>query len=443
VIAAWTISHTAGWTMSRFCHLLTPALILCLSLLSSVAVLAQNDEPSNEWNRFRGPNGSGIDASEKLPVDLQTDNAKWRVKLAGSGHSSPIIAGDQILVTSYSAANELVLQSLSIASGKQNWIWKTRLAVAPMHRLNSPAASTPAADSTNVYVLAFEPGHLRLFAINLNSGQQVWDRDFGNWTAQHGFASSPIVVDGKVVFVNSQEESQNGDPTANEMTAVKTADGTDAWHRKLSTDKASYSVPIVVSNGASAKTIISTTTAEGVYATSTDTGSPEWNLPEPFPDRPVGSAVVHGRMVYAACGSGGGGKLLTAINLDSPDHAPQFELHENVCYVPTPIFVNDWLFVFADNGVVSCIEPEHGKTVWRERVGDGFWGSPVSDGRNLFCLDKTGVAHVVAASNQFKRVGKFPLGEPTSATPAIANGQLFLRTETSLCCFGNAAEPAN
>lgn len=429
--------------MNRSGTLFTLALISWLFVFSSTSVFAQENEALSGWNRFRGPNGSGVDTSAELPVNLQADKADWHVKLAGSGHSSPIVAGNQVLVTSYTAGNELALESLDAASGKQTWIWKTKLSVAPMHRLNSPASSTPATDSKNAFVLAFEPGHLRLFAINLKSGKQSWDRDFGSWTAQHGFAASPIVVDGKVVFVNSQEASQNGQPTANEMTAVNAADGTDAWHRKLSENKASYSVPIVVTDGESGTTIISTTTAEGVYATSAPTGLPKWKLPEPFPDRPVGSAVLHGRTVYAACGSGGGGKLLTAINLDAPDHAPQFELHQNVCYVPTPIFVKDWLFVFADNGVVSCIEPEHGETVWRERICDGFWGSPASDGRNLFCMDKTGVVYVLAVSNEFKRLGKFPLDEPTSATPAIANGQLFLRTESALYCFGKAAKTTN
>jgi len=426
------------WRKSLACFLL-PWLLVTEFGTSQLA--GQENAVTGSWNRFRGPNGSGVDTSAELPIDLQPHKAVWNIKLAGSGHSSPVISGGQIFVTSYTPAGELVLQSLELSSGKQTWIWKTPLSRAPMHTLNSPASSTPALDSDNAYLLAFEPGHLRLFAINLKSGEKVWDRDFGAWTAQHGFAASPIVVDNQVVLVNSQEVSQNGKPTANEMIAVHSTDGTDSWRRPLSEDKASYSVPLVLDQGEKGSLIISTTTAEGIYATAAASGKAEWQVANPLPDRPVGSAILHGRTVYAACGSGGGGKLLTAIDLDSPGRSPRFELHQSVSYVPTPIFVNQWLFLFADSGIVSCIDPEKGDSVWRERISEGFWGSPVSDGRNLYCMDKAGVVHIIAADKQFRQTGKFPLGEATSATPAISHGKLILRTESSLSCFARTPEP--
>jgi outer membrane protein assembly factor BamB len=397
----------------------------------------QIDCQADDWSRFRGPNGSGVDRSAAVPVDLRPESARWRATLAGSGHSSPVTGAGCVFVTSYvqnsGEASELTLECFNESTGERRWQWSTPLAVHPMHRLNNPAASTPAVDDRHVYLLATEPGHLYLIAID-HQGVEAWRRDFGEWVAQHGFGTSPIVADGKVVLVNSQEPvPERPEPTASRMIAVSAADGSDVWETPLAGGRACYAVPILADQPDGSRSLIGSTFAEGIFAVDLATGRMLWKQPC-FEQRIVGSPILDGSLVLGNNGSGGGGNFLVAVGLD--DHAVRYRLNQSIAYVPTLLAVDQRVYVVADNGVASCYSLDGGDPLWRQRLGDGFWSSPVSDGRNLFCVDKDGTVHVVAAKDQFELLGSFELGEPTQATPAIHNGQLLVRTARQLFCFG-------
>ncbi len=412
--------------------------------------------PQTGWNRFRGPNGSGLDSSQPLPEKLSSENTLWKQKLAGTGHSSPIVSGDRVLVTAWDGSGQLWMQDFSLQDGTAGWTWKSPLQPAPMHRLNSPAASTPATDGRRAFVLACESGHLLLFAIGLDKGETLWTRDFGEWKAQHGFAASPVVVDDLVVFVNSQENPDNSPGPAGVMIAVRADTGADAWQRKLLPGKAAYAVPLVVPSTGGDSVIVNSSSSDGIYATRARDGAALWNSTA-LPERTVGSSILMGERVLASCGSGGGGRLMIGVDLPVPERnnaapsgeapetvsernvpvvSPALELHKNLCYVPTPIAVDGRLYLFADNGVVSCVDPGNGEYHWREKLCQGWWGSPVSDGRRIYSVDKDGVVHVIIAGETFSGDSSFPLGEASSATPALSGGRLVLRTESQLWCFG-------
>ncbi len=403
-------------------------LCLCWQLLAGAPLSA------DDWTRFRGPNGSGVDASVELPIALDPQSAQWQTQLAGSGHSSPVVWKNNVFITSYLAdRKQLSLESIDLTAGQRSWQWTMPLAIHPMHRLNNPAASTPAVDAQNIYLLATEPGHLYLIAIS-HEGQEKWRRDFGPWVAQHGFGTSPIVVDGTVVFVDSQEPAPNmPQPGASRMIAVSANDGSDVWETPLAGELACYGVPIVVENPDGGHNLIGSTLGEGVFAVDLKTGRLLWKQPC-FEQRIVGSPILAGDLVLDNNGSGGGGKFLVAFDLAK--RSVRYKLEQSISYVPTLLAVRDRLYIVADNGVASCYSLNDGELVWRKRLSDGFWSSPVSDGRHVFCLDKNGKLFVVAASDTFQLVGSFDFGEPTQATPAISDGHLLVRTASKLFCFG-------
>ncbi|NQT89006.1 PQQ-binding-like beta-propeller repeat protein, partial [bacterium] len=113
-----------------------------------------------------------------------------------------------------------------------------------------------------------------------------------------------------------------------------------------------------------------------------------------------------------------------------------YEIKRPVPLVPTPVVKGNRLFLWNDNGSIACHDVTNGKQIWRERVHGSFYGSPVCVGDRLYCISKRGNVFVVAASDTFKELARVPLGEPSFATPAVANGVMYLRTRSRLFSLG-------
>jgi outer membrane protein assembly factor BamB len=409
---------------------------LIASFIAAALIVWQSvPGPAQEqgWARFRGPNGSGVDDSIALDTELDLKKALWQVSLAGDGNSSPIVMNDTVIACGYQSTGEFHVQALALDDGRELWRWSTKVDVHPMHRLNHMASSTPATDGERLFVLVPEAEHMRLHALN-RQGEVEWSHDFGRWTAQHGFGMSPMICDDLVIVVNSQEPHQGlPAPGTSEVIALRVNDGEIVWRAPLSGDRACYSVPVVFRDGQKVL-LLNASTGEGLYALDVLTGKRTWNEPA-LSLRVVGSPVLHGNRLFANNGSGGGGNFLVGLDVTATPPKVRFEQHRAMGYVPTVIVANGLLFSPTDSGMVTCLDPETGEERWTERVSSGFWSSPVSDGRSLFCLDKDGVMHVIAADGKFEEIGRFPLGEPSKATPAIHHGHLIIRTDGHLYCF--------
>jgi len=100
--------------------------------------------------------------------------------------------------------------------------------------------------------------------------------------------------------------------------------------------------------------------------------------------------------------------------------------------VPTPLVKDDLLFLWADDGQVTCVHVATGEQIWRERVGGSFYGSPVCVNDRLYCISKKGDVVVLAASDEFQLLARVPLGELSYATPAVSNGVMYLKTYSHL-----------
>jgi len=141
-------------------------------------------------------------------------------------------------------------------------------------------------------------------------------------------------------------------------------------------------------------------------------------------------------MVLASCGTLGSDKSAVALRLPSRANGKTAEvayrIPKGVSYVPTPIVSEGRIYFWGDNGVVSCYEGATGKELWRERVGGDYFGSPVLCNGKIYALGTRGELTAISAGSTFKLLGKLETGEPTNSTPAIANGTLYVRTESHL-----------
>jgi outer membrane protein assembly factor BamB len=164
-----------------------------------------------------------------------------------------------------------------------------------------------------------------------------------------------------------------------------------------------------------------------------------WQLRDVFDRRVVASPIVAGDLVIGNCGEAQAGRLLIAVRPGSKDQKPlvAYTLTVNPPYVPTPLAKGDLLFLLTDSGVASCLRASTGKLIWQQRLNAPFYGSFVCVADRLYAISRKGDVFVLSASEKFQLLARNPLGENSYATPAIANGRMYLRTYSHLICLSS------
>jgi len=404
-----------------------------------------------QWSRFRGTDGAGVSDAASIPVTWTDRDYNWKVELPGTGHSSPVVRGKRIYVTcgDPKSAGRTVL-CLDAADGRTLWRRDYPSKTFRQHRDNSYATATPAADDLGVVITWTTPEQLVLLALDRDGGE-MWRRDLGPYVGQHGSGSSPIIVDDPVILANDQGDPKllarlmgrkEPDTPAGKsfLIAVDRRTGKTRWQVPRRTTLAAYSTPCVHRPDGGKAELIFTSTSHGVTAVDPATGKINWQVDDVFRDRCVGSAVSIPGLVIAGYGHGIRGVRCVAVRPGSRGDGTKptlaYDVKQSVPLVPTPLIHRGRLFLWADDGVVSCLDVTNGKEIWRERVGGSFYGSPVCVGDRLYCIAKDGTVVVLSASQQYEVLARVPLGEPSYATPAVAGGVMYLRTRSHLFSLG-------
>jgi outer membrane protein assembly factor BamB len=406
-----------------------------LSVMIVLVVLCINTRVRAEnWDRFRGPNGAGQSEAAGIPSEWTAANYLWKKSLPGVGHSSPVVWGGRLFVTSGDPdSGEQIVLAFDAKNGEP--LWEKRFASHPysMHRDNSYATSTPAADADQLYVLRLDGDRVTLVALS-HDGGEVWRRQVGSLVEQHGFGTSPIVVGETVCVAN---ETENADDSM--VTGVDRASGEIRWTVPRGAGKTSYATPCVWKTTAGRELLVMSSMGSGVTAYDPASGEIVWQVLEnELPDRCVSSPIVAAGLVIVSCGSGNNGLQLIALRPSENGEPPEeaYRLRQGVPNIPTPVAAGDLLFLWHDRGTVSCLDAATGESHWRKRVSGMFHSSPVRIGKRIFGLSKEGEVIVLAADKQYKLLARNSLGERCQATPAVADNRLYYRTESSLVCLG-------
>lgn len=402
------------------------------------AVAAPAAEGLPEWPRFRGPNGEGVAEADSIPTQWTPADYRWRVKLPGEGHSSPVVHGDRLFVTAgLPESGARVIRCLRVADGGLIWKQEFASSVHKMHAFNNYAVATPALDGRNVYLTWADPEHYVVVALDQQKGRELWRQDLGPFAAEHGFGASPAVFENLLIVPNDQDGPSG-------VVALDCATGGVVWRTPRAGGRAAYSTPCLL-GGDGPPQLLMSSTASGLTSLDPRTGRVLWQLADVFDQRVVGSPMVAAGLVFAACGTGGSGTRLIAVRPGDAEGKRPPEIAYNVKgslpYVCTPVAHGPLVFLWYDQGVVTCLEAASGEVVWRERVGGKYFGSPVRVGDRLYCMSREGEMVVLAAERQYRLLARIDLGEPTHATPAVADGVMYLRTLTHLMALGGKNAP--
>jgi outer membrane protein assembly factor BamB len=403
-------------------------LVVGCSFLAGALAQAEN------WDRFRGPNGAGQSEAEGIPSQWTEADYLWKKSLPGVGHSSPVVWGDRVFVTSGDpTTGEQIVLAFDTKSGQQLWEKRFASHTYSMHSDNSYATSTPAADADQLYVLWLDGNRVTLAALT-HDGGEVWRRQVGSLVEKHGFGTSPVVVGNTVCVAN---ETDSADRCI--VTGVDRTSGDIRWAVHRNPGKTAFATPCLLDSGGR-KLLVMSSMGSGVTAYEPETGEIAWQvLEKDLPDRCVSSPIVAAGLVFVSCGSGNNGLHLIALRPGENGEPPveAYRLKQGVPNIPTPVAAGDLLFVWHDRGTVTCLDAATGEPHWRKRVSGMFHSSPVRIGNRIFGLSKDGDVTVLAADKEYQLLARNSLGEPSQATPAVADGRIYYRTEASLICLGS------
>jgi outer membrane protein assembly factor BamB len=406
--------------------------------LGLVVLVLAADVRAEEWPGWRGPRGDGTSAEKDIPLHWSSsDNVAWKTPIPGRGHSSPAIWGDRVfLTTCLEPEQERVLLCLDRRDGKL--LWQRVVLTAPLekkHKLNSFASSTPATDGKHVWVTFLAMPNMEAACYDVE-GNKVWQVSPGEFHSVHGFCTPPVLYKDLVILNGDQD-----DPRAF-VVALEKETGKERWriHRP---GLRSYCPPLIVEAGGRAQMVLAGSKCVAAY--DPDTCKELWIIHGPT-EQYVASLVYANDLFFLTCGFPE--RHLMAIRPDgsgdiTKTHVAWRRKGVPAGYVPSPIAHGDYFYVVADEGQAGCFDAKTGKEEWLRRMGPHFSASPVSAGDYLYFLADDGITTVLRAGATFDVVNRNELGEECSASPAIAHGQLFIRSLHNLYCIGRPLQGQN
>ena len=334
-----------------------------------------------KWDRFRGPNGSGIDTSGELPVKWTESNFEWKTTIPGKGHGSPVIWGDRIFLLGAIPDKEpakaapagegkkkkkgkpalpykWTAMAISRATGEIVWQKEFPARKFKGHRFNSPASSTAAVDKDRAVFTWGTADQLTLLSLS-HDGELHWEKDMGPISGGHGFGASPILHNG-LVILNNDQEKQKGN-----LFALHADSGEVAWTVPRRSERISYSVPCVYRD-----MLVFVNWQHGFTAIRPADGSVIDDKSVFYlgtNERAISSPVVVGDMVIGTCGFTANPKHCVAMKMKDGKWEEVWRIEKNVPHIPCVVAKGDLVFLWDDAGIVTCVKAATGEPVWKER----------------------------------------------------------------------------
>ncbi len=374
---------------------------------------------------FRGPLGNGVSFQKNIPTDwdgAEGRNILWKIPLPQKGNNSPIVWGNQLFLAA-AGRNSRAVYAYNRHSGALLW----QQAIGNMS--GSPASPPKVSDDTGLSAPTLTTDGIRVYAIFATgdvaaldlSGRIVWAKNLGVPDNHYGHSSSLLSWQEKLFI---QYDTNKGC----KVMALDCGTGATLWETQRKV-KISWASPILASIGGKYQLVLSADPLVAAY--DADSGKELWRadcmMGEVGPSPAFSDGLVFAANEYAR---------LAAIRPGNPATVV-WEQNEYLPEVASPVAANGLLYVATSYGVLACYDAKSGEKYWEHECDAGFYASPlIADGK-LYALDMSGVMHIFRHDKEKQLTGEPSLGEKAVATPAFANGRIYIRGEKHLYCIGS------
>ena len=401
------------------------------------------------WPQWRGPDGTGVSQETGLALRWsETEGHQWKVPLPEWGSSTPAIWGDALFLTSHTADAKLIVLRLNRTTGKVEWTreigfgrpfrGKLRRGVQVFHRWHNMASPSPVV-SENRVVVHFGTGTIAALDF---SGEILWKRnlqqDHAPFTIWWGYASSPVVHDGRVITVCMQDSmaDQREKPNPSYLVAHDLETGHPLWKTVRSTQARAeqcdaYTTPLLTTIDGRPQLIVMGASQLDAY--DPVDGSRLWFLPGLTGGRTISSPTTGDGVIYAVRGFRG---PLFAVQSGGQGQLPQNQIRwshvQNTPDTCCLLLYRGLLFSISDDGIVQCLDAKTGKLQWRTRLRGPFKASPVAAEGRIYFASASGLCTVLAAERKLKKLAANKIDDQLVASPAICDGTIYLRGRKAL-----------
>ena len=436
-------------------------ILLLFVLVSSLKDFCMAGEPA-QWPQWRGQDGEGISLQKDLPGEWKPDkNIQWKVSLAGRGHSSPIVWGNRIFVTTAIEGEHLpeptavkhiidkeefkhpdwvgsdrryTMKVLCLDGDNGKILWEADAYEGTVfdhrHRKSSYASPTPVADGEKVYVYFGSEG---VYAYSFN-GNLMWESSLGGIrTIGMGVGTSPVLFENLLIV---QADEDDGEKSF--LVALSKIDGHEVWRtpRKV---QVSWSTPLIAYTETRPELI--TSGSELIVSYNPATGMEYWHC-NGLASNAVPSPVAGKDIVVLSAGFPE--KRVKAIRLGGTGDVTGtarilWEYNKGTAYVASPIVYGDYVYLISDKGILTCLELRTGRVMYdngRVPVPATFMSSPVAFDDKILLTSEEGDTFVVKAGSSHQILQTNSIGEPVFASLALASSKIFIRGEKNLYCIG-------
>ena len=377
---------------------------------------------AGDWTGFRGPFGNGVSDEVGLPVKLDIEkHIAWKVDLPGKGLSSPLVVGDRVFVTASGGTRQDRLQILCLSSIDGSVIWHRQfwaMGSTMCHSKTSIAAPTPVTDGVSLFAI-FSSNDL--FCLDLD-GKLKWLRgltvDYPNARNSLGMASSLVLANG-ILVTQVENDSESF------VVGLDRGSGSNLW--KINRPKSANWTTATVHKSKSGKEQVYLQWGKGIHAIDPDSGNVVWHYSDGASTIP--SSALKGNMLYVPS------QGLTALELskDGKSFKQKWRSGRLRPGTASPLAYRNHIYSLNNAGVLACADIDSGKRLWQLRLDGPFGGSPVVADNHLYVFSEEGVAQVVDLTAPEGDISsKMDLGEMIQCSPAVANGALYVRSNSSI-----------
>lgn len=408
-------------------HDLLSAIQSTLAVTAGMLTLAASAAVADDWRGYHGPGGTCVaQEQEKGPPTSfgPNKNIAWKMALPGRGPSSPIVAGERVFVTAASGAHQDRLHVLAFDTAKGQLLWQRNFWATGhtvCHPFGGAASPTPTSNGSRV-IAFFSSNDLVCFDLE---GNLKWLRGLGaecpTTRNDVGMSSSPLVT-GELVVVQAENQGESF------VAAIEIATGKTRW-RVERPREATWTSPMLLRGKTPAEDLVVVQSRPALVGYRAQTGQQVWEHPAAC--HTVSTATIDGSKIFLPAGFG-----LSALECGREGIQSLWQQQKLRCENCSPVVHRGRMYTIKSPGILVCGEAATGNVLWQLRLTGPFWATPVVAGKHLYAVNHGGLVQVVAIETEGTTPGKVAgtgqIDPEVLATPAVADGAVYLRTPAHL-----------